>query len=139
MRKYLALATVAVLSSIQPALAAPDIREGLWEVSVQASVGGQPITATPMVVRQCITNQSVQDLMAQVGGAGACRISDFQQDGHHGRWKLGCTGALEVSGTGETDIAGDQFTGRMDLAISMGGETMPMQQRFEARRVGECQ
>jgi hypothetical protein len=46
---------------------------------------------------------------------------------------------MEVSGTGETDIAGDQFTGRMDLAISMGGETMPMQQRFEARRVGECQ
>lgn len=133
------LTVAAAVFMSAPVFAAPDIREGLWEVSVQASVGGQPITATPMVVRQCISNQSVQDLMAQVGGAGACRISDFQQDGNHARWKLACTGAMEVSGTGETDIAGDQFTGRMDLAISMGGESMPMQQRFEARRVGDCQ
>ena len=139
MRRSTVLAAMAAISISFPALAAPDIREGMWEVSVHASVGGQPITATPMVVRQCITNQSVQDLMAQVGGTGACRISDFQRNDNHARWKLGCTGAMEVSGTGETDIAADQFTGRMDLAISMGGETMPMQQRFEARRVGECQ
>jgi Protein of unknown function (DUF3617) len=130
---------VASISIAAAAFAASDIREGLWEISVQTSVGGQPITAAPMVVRQCISQQSVQELMAQASGTGACRISDFQQSGNHANWQLACTGAMDVTGTGETDIAGDQFTGRMDLASGMGGETMPMQQRFEARRLGDCQ
>jgi hypothetical protein len=121
------------------ALAGPDIREGLWEVSVQAEAGGQPLTAAPMVVRQCINNQSVQDLMAQMGGAGACQMSDFQQTGNHARWNIACSGAMEVSGTGETEITGDQFTGRMNLVVTMSGQSLPMVQSFQAKRVGECQ
>lgn len=121
------------------AIAGPDIREGMWEVSVLAEVGGQPLTAAPMVVRQCISNQSVQDLMAQMGGAGACQISDFQQAGNRARWNIACSGAMDVSGTGETEIAGDQFTGRMNLVVTMSGQSLPMVQNFQAKRVGECQ
>jgi uncharacterized protein DUF3617 len=121
------------------AIADADIREGLWEVSVQAEVGGQPMSAAPMVVRQCMNNQSVQDLMAQMGGAGACQISDFQQTGNRARWNLTCTGAMEVSGTGETELGVDQFTGRMNVVITMSGQSLPMVQNFQARRVGECQ
>lgn len=120
-------------------IAAPDIREGMWEVSVLAEVAGQPLTAAPMVVRQCISNQSIQDLMAQMGGAGACKISDFQQTGNHARWNIACSGAMDVSGTGETETAGDQFTGRMNLAVNMNGQSLPMVQNFQAKRVGECQ
>ena len=123
-----------------PAIGADtDIREGLWEVSVQAEVGGQPISATPMVVRQCVSNQSVQELMGQMGGAGACQISDFQRTGNRAQWKLACTGTMDVSGTGETEIADDQFSGKLDLVIKMGGESMPMAQTFKAHRVGACQ
>jgi hypothetical protein len=121
------------------AIAGPDIREGLWEVSVQAEIGGQPMSAAPMVVRQCMNNQSVQDLMAQMGGAGACQISDLQQTGNRARWNLACTGAMDVSGTGETELGVDQFTGRMNVVITMSGQSVPMVQNFQARRVGECQ
>jgi len=92
-----------------------------------------------MVVRQCMNNQSVQDLMAQMGGAGACQISDFQQTGNHARWNLACTGTMEVSGTGETELGTDQFTGRMSVVVTMSGQSVPMVQNFQARRVGECQ
>ncbi|HTS55419.1 MAG TPA: DUF3617 family protein [Burkholderiales bacterium] len=122
-----------------PALAGPDIREGLWEVSLEAEAGGQPMTTAPMVMRQCITNQSIQTLMAQMGGAGACQISDFQQSGNRARWNLTCAGEPQVSGTGETEIGGDQFVGRMDLVVTMGGQSLPMAQKFHAQRVGECQ
>jgi hypothetical protein len=138
MRWLIVLAALLFLARTAAVLAAPDIHEGLWEVSVEAGVGGQPISATPMVVRQCIGNQSVQEMMAQMGGAGGCNISDFQQDGPHARWNLACSGAMDVSGTGETEIAGDQFSGRMNLVIKMGGESMPMVQKFQAHRVGEC-
>ena len=121
------------------AIAGPDIREGMWEVSVLAEVGGQPLTAAPMVVRQCISNQSVQDMMAQMGGAGACQISDFQQAGNRARWNIACSGTMDVSGTGETEISGDQFTGRMNLVVTMSGQSLPMVQNFQAKRVGECQ
>jgi hypothetical protein len=115
-----------------------DIREGLWEVSVDAEVGVSRSALRPWS-RQCVGNQSVQDLMAQMGGAGGCNISDFQQSGAHAQWKLACSGAMDVTGTGETEMAGDQFSGRMNLVIKMGGESMPMVQKFRAHRVGECQ
>ena len=45
---------------------------------------------------------------------------------------------MEVSGTGETQINGDDFTGRMNLSVQMGGDqAMPMVQTFSARRVGD--
>jgi hypothetical protein len=139
MRPYLLLVLPLCLAPVAAIAADTDIREGLWEVSVQAEVGGQPLSATPMVVRQCVSNQSSQDLMAQTGGAGACQISDFQRNGNHAQWKLTCSGSMDVSGTGETDIADDQFSGKMDLVIKMGGESMPMAQTFKAHRVGACQ
>jgi len=140
-RKYLSPAwlLLSALALSLHAIAAADIREGMWEVSVRAEVGGQPLTAAPMVVRQCISNQSVQDLMAQMGGAGACQISDFQQAGNQARWNIACSGAMDVSGTGETEIAGDQFTGRMNLVVTMSGQSLPMVQNFQAKRIGECQ
>ena len=139
MRPYLLAALLLFFVPLPAVGADTDIREGLWEVSVHAEVGGQPLSATPMVVRQCVSNQSIQDLMAQAGGAGACQISDFQRNGNHAQWKLTCSGSMDVSGTGETEIADDQFSGKMDLVIKMGGESMPMAQTFKAHRVGACQ
>jgi hypothetical protein len=139
MRRHLLLVLLLCLAPFPVSGADADIREGLWEISVQATVAGQPLSATPMVVRQCVSNQSIQELMTQMGGAGGCNISDFRRDGSHAQWKLACSGPMEVSGTGETTIADDQFTGKMDLTIKSGGESMPMGQTFKAHRVGACQ
>jgi hypothetical protein len=134
--KSLIAATVLFASAVSAA----DIREGLYEVSVRAELAGQPMTQAPMVVRQCVSQQSVQDLMSQMGGTGACKVSDFQQSGNRAHWNLVCTGQMQVSGTGETQINGDEFTGRMNLTVQMGGDqAVPMVQNFTARRVGECQ
>src|SRR4051794_5821019 len=120
--------------------AAADIREGLYEITVRAELAGQPMTQAPMVVRQCVSEQSVQDLMSQMGGTGACKVSDFQQSGNRAHWNLVCSGQMQVNGTGETQINGDEFTGRMNLSVQMGGDqSVPMVQNFTARRVGECQ
>jgi len=117
-----------------------DIREGLYEISVQAEIGGMPLSEAPMVVRQCVTQQSVQDLMGQMGGAGGCKVSNFEQSGNQARFNLNCTGQMAVNGTGETQIDNEAFTGRMDLSVQMTGEqAVPMVQKFSAKRVGECQ
>ena len=131
---------IAATALLATAASAADIREGLYEISVRAEIAGMPVTQVPMVVRQCVSQQSVQDLMGQLGGTGTCKVSDFQQTGNQARWNLTCTGQMELSGSGETQINGDDFTGRMNLSVQMGGDqAMPMVQTFSARRVGDCQ
>ena len=130
---------VALLLCATPAAAQDSIREGLWEISIQGQVGGQPMSSTPLVVRQCITQQSAQDLMAQLaGGAGGCQVSNFSRDGARARWAMSCTGQVEVSGTGEVTMTSNGFNGSLDLNVGMGGQSIPMQQSFEAHWVGDC-
>lgn len=129
----------ALLFCATTALAQDSVREGLWEISIQGQIGGQPISNTPLVVRQCIDQQSAQDLMAKLaGGAGGCQISDFSREGNHTRWSLACTGQVDVSGTGEVTMNSNGFNGTLDLNVGMGGQTVPMLQTFEARWVGVC-
>jgi hypothetical protein len=35
-------------------------------------------------------------------------------------------------------MGSDGFNGTLDLMIGMGGQTVPMLQTFNARRVGDC-
>ena len=130
---------VALLFCATTAAAQDPVREGLWEISIQGQVGGQPISSTPLVVRQCIDQQSAQDLMAKLaGGAGGCQISDLHQEGSRTRWSLACTGQVEVSGTGEVTMNSNGFNGTLDLMVGMGGQSVPMLQTFDARWVGAC-
>ena len=130
---------VALLLYATPAAAQDDVREGLWEISIQGQVGGQPISATPLVVRQCIDKQTAQDLMGKLAGAaGGCQISDFSREGSRTRWSLNCTGQVDVSGTGEVTLNSDGFSGTLDLMVGMGGQSVPMLQTFDARWVGAC-
>jgi hypothetical protein len=130
---------VALLFCTTTAAAQDPVREGLWEISIQGQVGGQPISTTPLVVRQCIDQQSAQDLMAKLsGGTGGCQVSDLVRDGSHTRWSLNCTGQVEVSGTGEVTLNSNGFNGTLDLMVGMGGQSVPMLQTFDARWVGAC-
>jgi hypothetical protein len=115
------------------------VKEGLWEVSIQGEIAGQPISATPLVVRQCINNQTAQDLMAQLtGGAGGCQMSDLKHEGNRARWNLSCSGQVDVSGSGELTMTSDGFNGTLNVLVGMGGQTVPLLQTFNARRVGAC-
>ena len=116
-----------------------DMREGLWEITVQADLAGQPMSEQPLVVRQCITRQSAQELMSQLSGStGSCSVSDYRQDGAHATWNMVCTGQLSVSGKGEVTARGDSFTGNLELQVAMGAQSVPMNQKFSAHRIGDC-
>jgi hypothetical protein len=130
---------VALLLCATSAAAQDPVREGLWEISIQGQVGGQAISSTPLVVRQCIDQQTAQDLMGKLAGAaGGCQISDLTQEGSRTRWNLNCTGQVDVSGTGEVTLNSNGFSGTLDLMVGMGGQSVPMLQTFDARWVGAC-
>jgi hypothetical protein len=134
-----ALLLCAALLSPLSALA-DELQEGLWEVTVRMEIAGQPATAAPLVVRQCINQQSAQDLMTQLtGAAGGCQVSDLHQEGNRARWNLTCMGQIELTGTGDVTITAGGFDGTLNAMIGMGGTSVPIMQTFGARRVGECQ
>lgn len=126
---------------LMPLSAAADaLQEGLWEVTVRMEIAGQPATAEPLVVRQCINQQSPQDLVAKLTGAGGgCQVSDLRQEGNRARWNMTCSGQIELTGTGDVTLSGDGFDGTLNAMIGMGGTTVPILQTFGARRVGDCQ
>ena len=139
MRRPSPLAVVAFLFCAIPAAAQDAVREGLWEISIQGQFGGQPISSAPLVVRECIDQQSAQDLMAKLTGtAGGCQISDLRKEGSLTRWSLACTGQVEVSGRGEVTMNSNGFNGTLDLMVDMSGQSVPMLQTFDARWVGAC-
>ena len=106
------LIPAALCMTVLPGAAlAAEMREGLWEIHVDAELGGQPVTQGPLVVRQCMNQEGVQDMMAKLGGEGACKISDLEQSGGHARWNLTCSGQTEISGTAEADFGADEFSG----------------------------
>jgi hypothetical protein len=133
------LLSSTLLCSAALAQAPDEVKEGLWEISLQGEIGGQPLTATPMVVRQCITQTTARDLMNQLNGTvGGCQVSNLTQVGPTGRWTLKCTGQIEINGTGELTMGADSFSGSMNMFVAMAGQTLPMIQRFEARWTGPC-
>jgi Protein of unknown function (DUF3617) len=137
-RLLIALCAAAASLYMEGAVSADLVKEGLWEISAQASIEGQPATTAPMVVRQCITNQTAQDLISQLTGGGACQISDFKQDGNRAHWNLACSGQVSVNGTGEVVMRNDGFSGVLNVTVGMSGQTVPMTQTFDAHWVGDC-
>jgi hypothetical protein len=132
------LLCTALLTSLSAA--ADELREGLWEVTVRMEIGGQPASAAPLVVRQCINQQSARDLVTQLtGAAGGCQVADLRQEGNRAHWNMTCSGQLELTGSADVTITGDGFEGTLYAMIGMGGSTVPMLQTFSARRTGECQ
>jgi hypothetical protein len=116
------------------------LREGLWEVSVRMDIGGQPASAEPLVTRQCITQQTAQDLINQLAGTAAgCQVANLQQEGNRASWDLTCSGQVDVRGSGQLTLSSGGFEGSLDAWVGMSGQSIPVHQTFSARRVGDCQ
>jgi hypothetical protein len=118
---------------------ADTIKEGLWEIRVRSDIGGQSLTDAPMVVNQCITQTTARDLMNQLNGtAGGCQVSNLTQNGPTARWDISCTGQIALSGTGELTMTDAGFNGTMNFVVNTAGQSVPLNQNFEARWLGPC-
>jgi hypothetical protein len=139
-RSFARTVVLAASLAVMPyAWAQTDLQEGLWEISVTMTIGGQPASAQPLVMRQCIAQQSAQEVMSQLAGAGTCETADLQQEGNRATWKVMCSSPVEIDAAGSANFRSDSFDGVMSGQLGMSGQTVPFSQNFQARRVGDCQ
>jgi hypothetical protein len=136
---FLFTVLMATVIAMPGAWAQTDLQEGLWEISVNMELGGQPASEKPLVMRQCIAQQSAQELMSKLAGAGTCSTTDLRQEGNRATWKVACSSPVELAASGSADFQSESFEGSMNGRIAAGNQQLGFSQTFRARRVGACQ
>jgi hypothetical protein len=131
---FLATALVAGL-----ACAAPNMKEGMWEITTKMEMAGRSDVAMPQqTVKHCMTKKDVDDpkRMTPNSDQNRCKMTDYKLQGNTASWKVACEG--QGSGSGTITYNGDSYTGSQTMAINAGGQNMNMKMNFSGRRVGEC-
>jgi len=104
------------------AITPPPIKMGLWEATVTSSLAPKPLKT-----RSCLTPQSYQDAMAHIPPG--CTISNKTQTATSITGDLSCTLQHGGTTTGHIDVEMPDPTtvrSKIDLSISVQGQTMPM-------------
>jgi uncharacterized protein DUF3617 len=131
-----------VLLSAGAYAAAPDMRDGLWEITMKMDMPGMPAGMPPQIVKQCYTRKDVENpqRLAPQGGPGTdrCQMSNYQIKGNTASWNWSCKGTEEMSGNGTMTFSGTSYTGTTKMSMKNGGQTQNMTMQYSGRRVGDC-
>lgn len=137
------LATVsivaAVLLPVHAHAAAPNMKEGLWEITVRTEMQGMPGAMPPQTVQQCITQKELADPSKTTPGTQGdkrCKITDYKMQGNTASWKTACEG--ELTGSGTMTYAGNSYTGMQAMSMKHEGKTLNMTVNFTGRHLGDC-
>jgi hypothetical protein len=132
----LALGAAAVANAAQP-----NIRDGLWEITMKMEMEGMPGGAPPQTMQRCVTPQDFQDAAAMNRGmdkSTRCEVSDYKHQGNTASWKMTCNGEGAMSGTGTATYSGTSYTMANKMVMSHGGQTMNMRMTQTGKYVGPC-
>src|SRR5262245_18162093 len=128
--RFIPVAAVAIIFISQPAqAAAPNMKPGMWEITMKMDMPGMPGGMPPQVVKQCLTQKDAENpqKFAQ-GGSGSerCQFSNYQLKGNTASWDMACKGAEEMTGSGTMTFAGDSYTGTTRMSMKSGGQAHNM-------------
>ena len=129
---------VVLFGVCQLAMATPDIKEGLWEITSKIDMPNLPIAMPATTITQCITRQ---DLVPQSSmQSGGCNV-DHNVKGNVVTWRVNCqTDSGQMQGNGKITYQNDSFSGEFVSQMpdsAMGAMQMTIQ--MNGRYVGACQ
>ena len=117
-----------------PAFSAPDMQEGLWEITMITEMPGMPAgMMQPMKHSSCLTKK---DMVPQKKESG-CTMSNVKTTGNTVSWHVKCDKGNVVS-EGKITYAGTKFNGVITTTTTERGEKMQMKSRMSGKRVGPC-
>lgn len=138
MMRSLYLSALLILSAVPAAHAAPDMMEGMWEITTKMEIPGMPqgMAMPPMTHTQCITKSDM--IPRDTEQSRDCTIN-HEVNGNTVTWTIKCDGeAGDVVGNGKVTYHKDRFDGEMVMTVEEGGETMQITNRMSGRRIGDC-
>lgn len=143
--KTIIVASAASLFAIgaTAAVAAPNFKDGLWEITVKMNMPGMA-AMPPRTIQHCMTQKDLKDPRKALSGPNKsaqenqCKTVDYQQNGNTVSWKVECGGAHPMTGTGTATYNGDSYTGVNHLTMNEGGKAMEMTMNYSGKRLGVC-
>jgi hypothetical protein len=131
------LAVLLILLSSN-ALAASDVLEGQWEISLAMRVEGQDYG--PYTRQQCINKTDAQDpakLFAESGGG--CEYTNKRYFGNQFTFNVRCNAEIPLTGTGQVEFSAERVKGSMNLVAQMpGGPSVETASEIVGKRLGKC-
>jgi len=132
---FLILIAFVVIFSGLAIAGGPDMKEGLWEITVQVNMPGMPMEMPSHKFKQCITkDKAVPEDPAEKNKD--CKIEYKNVTKDTVVWKVVCKDREgSLTGEGRITYKGDTFTGEMKIKESGG---MEMTQKMKGRWIGLC-
>lgn len=128
----------AVLAAASTAVAALDIQEGSWEMTVSVSVDGMPGGLQPVTQTRCLTREDARDPTRLIGAGAGCEFSNKQDSGSQITFDVACTGQVPMRGSGSVRYSANDVEGTLEIAADTGGQRIMTRSQLVGRRLGEC-
>lgn len=122
--------------------AAPNMREGMWEVTTRTEIRGGPAqmpAVRPQTMAQCFTRRDVENPQSMIPGQSGCSVQDVNATGDRVQWRMQCSSPFPMQGTGETIYSGGSFSGSSAVNTDTAGMKLELTMTYSGRRIGECQ
>jgi hypothetical protein len=124
------------LSLSWPVQAAPNFKEGLWEITSKSEMPGMPMQMPPHTHRQCMSNK---EPIPQQPDQGNCKMDSVKMEGDTVTWSGSCKGREGTSKlSGRITYSGTSFAGEMKMTMQRGRETYNMTSKMQGKRIGDC-
>ena len=143
MNKPFAYYTLITIVAATSAIAAEDIKPGLWNISMESGVAATPDwKPQPFVTTQCLTEADAQNparLLLSMGSTGAtgCDFQNRQYSGNSLTFDVACAGTLGIKGHGQVTYSATTVDGFLN--VSIGGDIkVDMQNTIHANYLGDC-
>ncbi len=123
---------------------ADDVSAGLWEISLEARVEAAPDFAPgPTTLTQCLAKADARDpakLLASVTTpeSGDCSFTERSSVGDHFRFKMQCTGTLQMRSTGDVSVSPNRIDGVITTSSTIDGVPVELRSTIHGRRIGDC-
>lgn len=112
----------------------PNMKEGLWEVTMRMEVPGMPVQMAPQTYTQCLTQKEA--VPRQEEPAQGCKIVKQDIKGDTVSWVVECkTNEGTAVSDGRITYKGDTFAGVIQM--TQGG--MKATQQLSGRWIGKCE
>ncbi len=132
------LASLLSLSLATAYAEAPDIKEGLWEVSSEVSIPGMPMQMPAVTSQQCFTKQNMNP--EKIMQKNNCQMNDMDLKNNHASWSMSCEQqGMTMQGTGSIQYQKTSFSGTFDMTMSGASQgNMNMKTKLNGRYIGNC-
>ena len=123
------IAAVLFLFSARLSFAAPNMEDGLWEITSTLDMPGMP--SKSFTQTSCLTKEKAVPQTAESG----CTIKDMKTQGNTVTWTVVCK---EGMSTGKVTYAGTTMDGVIETTVKTNGKTMTMKNTIKGKRLGPC-